>query len=427
MTTMVHKGRPLVLKLPTFSKALLTVMEYLWAVVVILDGNSVYHSSIQTYYLLESSVVLTILLLGAEVYLRRIPIRRNDVVVMAWMCIYCTVYLTVRQTQLAILTFTYLFVVGLPCLFLLFSTLHRAGYLFPLIRRLFDVVVVLAVISLYYWVFGVMLQMFQPNMYITINWGSFSYAPGFDGLHFALQLDTTFFVDQGVFRNSGIFTEAPMFNLWLDLALAGELFLKNKPSKLRVGILTITIFTTLSLTGILFVVMCLMVYVVWNLHRMDRIISGLILGGLMVILPLIVGLAVHMLTMKADTRSYTMRLSDYTAGFMLWLEYPVFGSGYGDLKSLYPYIYSPDGVLGFSNTLTGVLGTGGLWISILFVIPHCGLLFTQLSGDRRISMFHFCYIYLICANAIFGRYLAVVMIAFGFAILLGPKDMRHKI
>lgn len=420
--------RSMTIKLPSILSVLLTALEYLWAVVVILDGNSVYHASTQTYYyLLESSVALTILLLGAEVYLRRIPIRRNDVVVMAWMCIYCIVYLTVRQTQLAILTFTYLFVVGLPCLYLLFSTLHRAGYLFPLIRRLFDVVVVLAVISLYYWVFGVMLQMFQPNMYITINWGSFSYAPGFDGLHFALQLDSTFFVDQGVIRNSGIFTEAPMFNLWLDLALAGELFLRNKPSKLRVGILTITILTTLSFTGILFVVMCLVVYVVWNLHRMDRIVRGLFLGGLIVILPLIVGLAVHMLTIKSDTQSYTMRLSDYEAGFKLWLEYPVFGSGYGDLESLYPYIYSPDGVLGFSNTLTGVLGTGGLWISILFAIPHCGLLFTQLSGDRRISVFQFCYIYLICANAIFGRYLVVVMIAFGFAILLGPKDMRHKI
>lgn len=420
--------RSIMVRLPSFQEMFLIALEYLWCVFVVLDGNSMYHSSSQANYrLLEISAALTMVLLACHILFGGLRVTGNSVIVTVVLVVYSSIYLAVRENKMMTWNFLMMFVVGLPSLFLLFSTLYRAGRLFDLMRRLFDVVVVLAVISLYYWVFGVILQLFQPNMGISIHWGQFSYAPGYDGLHFAYQVDTTFFPDQGIIRNSGIFTEAPMFNLWLDLALAGELFLKRKPSKLRVIILLITIITTLSITGIILGVVCLLVYKKWNIRRTDRLARGLFLVGLMVLLPLIVGATVHMWTLKSDTQSYAMRVSDYVGGFMLWLDYPLFGDGYANLSGLFEYIYAPDDVVGFSNTLTGVLGTGGLWIMVLYVIPHFGLLFPRLSGDKRISFFNFCYLFLICANCIFGRFLAVIMIAFGFAILMSPKDMKQKI
>lgn len=411
-------------RLPPVSKVLLTALEYAWAIAVVLNGNSVYHANgLQKYYLLELSVLLTYVLLLAEAWIRHIPVRRGGGAIAVVVMVYNVIYLSFRQSNIAIVDFALLFVMGLPGLLLLFLTLHKNGLLLVLIRKLFDVVFVLAVISLYYWTFGVILRIISPNMYTMINWGYARYISGFDGLHFVTQLDTTFFPDQYIYRNSGVFAEAPMFNLWLDLALASELFLKERSSKLRLAVLTITIFTTMSVTGIVFITLCLAIYVAWNFHTMGRTQRYLVLLAATIAIPAAGGLAVYSIVLKSDTQSYLMRLSDYTAGVKLWFDHPVFGSGYGDLQSLMQYMYSPDGVLGFSNSLTAVLGTGGIWMSSLFYIPHLCMISPRMTGDRRFSAFGLCYFYLFCTTAFFGRYIAVVMIAFGATVILLRKGL----
>lgn len=99
---------------------------------------------------------------------------------------------------------------------------------------------------------------------------------------------------------------------------------------------------------------------------------------------------------------------------------PIFGGGYGNLQALLVYMYSPDGVLGFSNSLTAVLGTGGLWMSLVFYIPLFGILSPRLSGSKNMSCFGLCYAYLFCTTAYFGRFIIVVMAAFGLVILSQP-------
>ena len=407
-------------QIPSASKLILTLFEYAWAILVVLNGNTVYHASaVVDYWLLELCVIVTWVLLGVEVFFRRIRPRRSWAVMAVALAVYCVVYLTVRQTAIAVVDFTCLFVVGLPGLVMLFAILHTSGALKQLFRKVFNVIVVLAALSVYYWLFGVMFRIIQPNSRMLISWGTVRNVPGFDGLHFVTQLDTTFFPDLYIYRNSGIFTEAPMFNLWLDMALAGELFLASRISKFRVMVLVIAILTTLSTTGILFLGLCLVIHILRNYRYMDRTQRTLLLLGGSILLPVLGAVSIYTMVLKSDTQSYLMRLSDYVAGVRLWWDYPIFGSGYGDLKSLQQYMYSPDGILGFSNSLTAVLGTGGLWIAMLFYIPHFSLLSKKVSGDRDLSCFALCYVYLFCTTAFFGRYIAVVMIAFGLVILMG--------
>ena len=409
-------------KAPPVSRFILGLFEYLWAVLVILNGNSVYHASAdQDLFLLELCVVVTWVLLAVELAVRKCRLKQYWSILAVLMLVYDVVYLSVRQANVAVADFACLFVLGLPGLVLLFATLNEAGALIQLFRKVFDVVVILAAVSLYYWLFGVILKMIQPNCYICISWGTVHYVLGFDGLHFMAQLDTTFFPDLYIHRNSGIFAEAPMFNLWLDMALAGEIFLSKRISRLRVTILVVTILTTLSTTGILFLGACLVIHLIRNMRYMDRKQRLLVLLGGTILLPVLAVVSVYTMVLKSDTQSYLMRLSDYVAGVKLWWDYPIFGSGYADLKSLLQYMYSPDGVLGFSNSLTAVLGTGGLWLALLFYIPHFGTLSSRASGDARLSCFALCYVYLFCTTAFFGRYIAVVMVAFGWVILLGPK------
>lgn len=416
---------PLKYKVPTFTQVVLTGLEYLWAVVVILNGNSVYHASVsQLYPLLELSLFLTLLLLAAEMYVHRIRPVWDQLLVTVGLMIYAVVYLSVRQSQMTVIDFAILFVGGLPSLVLMFSVLHSRGELLGLMSKVFNVVVVLSLISLYYWTFGVMLRMIPANCVLTIKWGYLRQIAGYNGVHFVTQMDSTFFPGAELYRNSGIFTEAPMFNLWLDLALAGELFLRPRTSRWRVAVLVITIITTVSVTGILFVVLCAVIHICRNYHTLDRRQRAAILAAGSVLIPLAGIAAMYTLVLKSDTESYSMRLSDYVAGFRLWWDHPVFGGGYGNLFPLMEYTYSPNGVVGFSNSLTAVLGTGGLWMSLLFYIPQFLLILPKVTRDQKLSCFGICNLFLFCSTLYFARYVSVVLLAFAMVTTFGQIKKR---
>lgn len=413
-----------VVKFPAFGELLLTFFEYCWAFVIILNGNSVYHANaLKNYRLLELSVVVTVLLLAAYLALGRIRIKKRNVAMAAGLCLYSLVYFVFRQHRMSSVNFLYLFVIGLPCLFLLFAELHQKGRLLQLIYRIGNVVCILAAISLFFWIFGVVLDVIQPNMSTRINWGTFDRIRGYWGLHFEIQRDTTF--GTLMYRNSGIFAEAPMLNLWTNIALAVELFLKDKSSKLRITLLVITILTTMSTTGIIFIALCIVLKYIGNFRKMKPLAKVFLIVVAMVAIPVIVYAIYEVMVLKSDTQSFAMRMSDYIGGLKLWWDYPLFGSGYGNLQSLLGYIYSPNGVLGFSNSIMAVLATGGLWMAIPFYGAHIGAMFPKLTGSKSISRFSICYFYLFCTTAFFARYIAVVMVAFGLAVMLESNGKQN--
>ena len=373
-----------IIRIPRTTVILTTVVEYLWALMVVLNGNSIYHASAYIdYHLLEYGILLTMALLVIYRFTGKIRLETSWVALGVFLALYSVTYLSARQGTMSAADFFMLFVIGLPLLVLLFTQMHQRDILIPLFRKVGDVVCVLAAISLFFWLFGVVLKMIEPNMATVISWGRFGFVKGYYGLHFEVQLDTTFFPMAFLYRNSGIFAEAPMLNLWLNIALAIELFLKSRGSRRRVVLLVVAVFTTMSVTGILFLLLCLLLYLLRSERGSKAGRVGMMMAVILLLaLPVLVILIGFSLSLKADTRSYLMRLSDYSAGVKLWLDYPILGSGYGNLRSLQEYMYSPDGVLGFSNSLTAVLGTGGLWVAVLFYIPHFGSISVRWSGDR---------------------------------------------
>lgn len=403
-------------RLPSVQDMLLTALAYVWCVIVVLNGNSVYNSSLfHNYRLLELSVAMTIVLLVCHLVFGGLRLTSRGIITAVCLLAYSSVYFIIQSNRMQLTNFMLLFVIGLPCLFLLFEGLHRQGKLLRLFYCLANVVCVFAAMSLYFWIVGVVLELIQPNMYTGIRWGNFSRVDGYYGLHFQIQWDTTF--NTGLYRNSGIFTEAPMLNLWADIALAVELLLRPKSSKLRVLILCATIVTAMSTTGLIFMALCFVLKNVKDYGRMNRWVKTLLLLAAVVVIPVVIYLLYQVLVLKSDTTSYDMRMSDYVGGLAMWMDYPIFGDGYGNLGGLLEYIYSPDGVVGFSNSVMAVLATGGLWMAILFYIPHVGCMFKKFTGSRDLALFSICYFYLFCTTAFFARYLAVVMVAFGLAVM----------
>ena len=402
-------------------QVLIILMEYCWAVLVVLNGNSVYNANRErNYHLLLLSVLMTVILLCANIVLKGMTLKRRNFALAICLCIYSMFYCVVRRSHMQVTNYLYLFVAGLPTLVVLFAELHRRNRLIPMLCRLCNVVCVFAALSLFFWTFGVVMEMIEPNMSTRIAWGTFDWIQGFYGLHFIIQRETTF--GTLMYRNTGIFTEGPMLNLWVCIAMAIELFLRKKPSRTKITILAITVFTTMSTTGFIYLLLCVFLKYYEKLKNADsRTKILLLLAGLMLV-PLLVYLVYMLLEEKSDTQSFAMRMSDYVGGLRLWLDHPVFGSGYANLESLLDYIYSPSGVVGFSNSIMAVLSTGGLWMAAVFLIPHIGAMFPKWTMSRNFSRFAICYFFLFCTTAYFARYMAVVLLAAEIAVLLERKN-----
>lgn len=418
----LQQGRILI-RIPSASRTIMALTEYLWVIFVILNGNSIYHAnSIRNLYLVEIVLLLTFLLAAMNIlFYRSWPTKKSVIGAVAILC-YCSVYFSVMQNHMAAKTYMHLFMLGAPAAFVMFSESYRHGRLIRLLGRITDVMCILALISLYFWFMGEVFKLIKPNGYVNIAWGGFDEVKGYYGIHFAFQLDTTFFPDAFLFRNSSIFSEAPMFNFWLDVAMAIELFMKPRASVLRILILGITVFTTLSVTGILFMVICVILCFMLRIGRMNRIQRAVFFVVALVVIPLLIVVVFKSMALKVDTKSYEMRLSDYVGGVRMWMDYPLFGNGFGNLKGFQDYVAVSNGVVGFSNSITAVLGTGGIWMALLYYVPHICMMFPKLTGGKKIACFGVCLMFLFITTITFARCIGMLLVVLGYALMVGAKE-----
>ena len=413
------------IRIPSVAHILMGVTEYLWVAFIILNGNSIYHSnSTRNLYLPEIILVLTFLLLVMNLTFYKCNPSKSGVLGAVIIMAYTAIYFCLMEHTMSATVFLEMFIVGAPMMYLLFSELYRHGRLLKLLRKFSDLVCILAVVSLFFWFFGEVFGIIRPNGYVNIAWGNFDVVEGYYGVHFAFQRDTTFFPNQDLLRNSGIFSEAPMFNLWLNIAVAIELFLKPRASKLRVAILALTVFTTLSVTGILFLVLCVLLFALSHIREMNRLQTCVMILTGFVVLPALAFVVYQSMTLKVDTESYMMRISDYEGGVRLWMDNPFFGAGFGNLSAFKPYVYTPFTIsaAGFSNSIVAVLGTGGAWMALLYYIPHFGIVVPRCTGSKKFSCFGVCILYLFITTIFFARFIGVIFVVLGYVILSGSKE-----
>ncbi len=408
------------------SDIMISFLEYIWAFLLVMNGNSVYNANaLKDYHLLPLCVAMTAILLLVCVALGKVRILKKTALFAIFIFFYCSFYLFVQSANMNVTNYAYLFCLGLPLLYILFLELHRQNGLLSLFHRLENMILVFLVMSLFFWLLGTALHVITPNMTTRINWGVFDKVKGYWGLHFDIQIDTTFGIS--IYRNSGIFTEGPMLNLWACIALGIELFLKDKHSRFKLFICAAAILTSMSTTGILFIGLCIFLIAMGDATGTKRIRVFLKLVFIFVAIPAGIYGVLQVFQLKMETASFAMRMSDYVGPLALWAKYPIFGSGYAGLRSLQDFIFTTQGQLGFSNSVVAVLATGGIWIALLFYIPHIGTMISAFTKNKQISRFCVCYFFLFFTTAFFARYIAVVMVAFGMAILSRTGgNVRHS-
>ena len=142
-----------------------------------------------------------------------------------------------------------MFLLGLPFLLNYFSMsiLNRRGFF--LFYKLQNIVVLLSLSSVILWLLGPLTDILRTDTSIRINWGYIQTYKGYFSLLYNIQLEDGTFLNSYLYRNTSIFTEGPMFNLWLIIALLVEFFMRKKVSIIKIVLLTLTLLTTFSTTG----------------------------------------------------------------------------------------------------------------------------------------------------------------------------------
>ncbi len=402
---------------------LVKILLYLLACFLILDGNSMYHSL--AHRDLNLQWICLAVTLAVYLVVLQSEIRTDLLLTVGLLFGYFLIYFVIKAHDVNEGTYTCI-LIGVPLFLLLFSQLEQMDMELELFYCVEKIVLFLSITSLFFWLFGEMLGLFHTNMSVTTNWGQVREYKGYYGLLFATNYSNSF--GKGLPINSGIFSEGPMFCLWLCIALATELFLKASVSKAKTILLVTTIFSTLSTTGVFFLSMCAAIKYLDYMKGRTTAPKIILTVVLMMLLPTALVALQQIYLLKASTTSYLMRLQDYRAGVLMWMDNPIFGSGYGQMASLQKYaLASTAGNVGFSNSIAAILGTGGLWMFVIYVYSMIAPLF-KWGGQTKGRGFFIAYAFLTIFLIFYARVIMVVFWAFSFYVarfMSRPRDVRY--
>lgn len=257
---------------------------------------------------------------------------------------------------------------------LLLLLLMKTGWLLEYVRAYINIVTMLAVISLVLWVAGPITGMIDSNCSISDSWAGTGVPiqrPGYYCLLYITQVSNLF--GFSLIRNTGVFAEAPMYSYVLCIAILLEVVFFERPRSCIVMALVVTVISTLSTTGIIFVFILSFFWAAHRLQSMESRLRPILLTVLAALLAVVSVASFMLLDQKLASASGSVRLDDFRAGYLAWSKRPIFGYGLGDSDALTLYM---DGFRaynkGFSNSLFDLLVRGGLVFAIPFFIALTG-------------------------------------------------------
>ena len=288
------------------------------------------------------------------------------------------------------------------------------------------------VISLLFFIFVNVLNIIPPTGKVVVYVNNIpKICNSFFNLHYTIQQEAAFGLK--IFRNTSIFYEGPKYSLILSFCLMYNLFIKKRPNLKESTIFTITIATTLSLTGIALTLTIWLMYILFK-HGKNRknIIKRIIFLLLIIIaLPKIIDLANNIMTIKSSTASYNTRIDNYAAGYKAWMDNPFFGNGYlnmDGIKSYYSSFRAND--IGYSNSIFRILAQGGVYMFLLYLLHIIKGLAASISDKDLFKFFYIAlFVYLFITTSFpynFIAFLAIFSISNIHFSSKSPSERKGK-
>lgn len=422
---------------------IINILEYFLAIYIVINANTVWNfrnSNISENLWICTLTVLFILILISFKDIWRNKKRLIPLgIILIGVSFYNSLFIMIngRDKETFVIEF-----LGLLLGVILYSAgrINR-GKRYSLLLKFSNVMVILGIISLYYYVRIVILKNINPTSSILFTWGNRTDIPKYSDFYYITQHIKI--GSQNLIRNTGIFTEGPMYAFPLSIALIAELFFRKTKGTLNkiiiivsVIVLALTIMTTLSTTaiGIMSVAIPLRIFsfLIENLKKSKAktrigifillifIIAGALVGGFFL---------KNKMKNSANNKygSYSIRKDDFKVGYETWKNNKIIGCGFNQ----YQYVQQNMNFIGRKNDIGGssgimkVLPEGGIMLFSVYLIPFILAIMYGIKKRNLNVIFAFILIFVIfTVTAIQYTYLMIYLLGLGFSYGLNPMTNK---
>lgn len=381
----------------SIENTILRIIDYIIIILIILGTQSVLDKL--TMRDLHIPILLSLLLIIRIITLIENinKIIGNILLFSFFWVIYISIYgmYSLGNVKNLVQTFILVFLL-LVVYFSLFQTKYNIQ---ELLRMYSNIIFIIALMSLFFWLFGSILNIIKPSGTIAITWGSDVIASNYYYLYYQWQNDAQIF-GHVIFRNIGIFCEAPMFGLNLSIAFLCDYLINSRRSFKRIAVYFVTIISTFSVTAILLIIMVFVLDTLGGylkeavLHKKIRI--GLLVFPFMTIVALVIGY--NLLSSKLGSDSGSSRMEDYISGYRAWMLHRFMGNGFGDINARVSFSSAwrlARSQFGYTNSIMTVLSEGGLYFFLSYATAF--LIYIKRSfkmQNYRLGIFAMMWIYL---------------------------------
>jgi hypothetical protein len=350
--------------------SLVDILDYVWLTFIILQCHSIYTVKSEPLNLIVPLLITTVTLLLFN--LLRFTLSLNFIHKFIYMLgLYFTAIVTFFLTNIGanvtILNITKYFIM-FPLFFLINSIYMDRKVLPALLSKFVNVVVILAMFSLFFWIFGTLLNVVHPTSTVINQWSGGRLINSYYNLYFETQQMIFFGIH--IIRNSGIFAESPIWGLILSIAYVIDFLILKSDKNNKRNIIILTMLSTISTTGISIIGLAILYKITTNRRKTKLLLLPVALSlGFSLLL---------LLTEKSETVSANLRVDDYNIGFIVWKTSLWIGHGLNNgILAIQSHIPTFIRSVGYSNTLFVILAQGGLLLFLIYFSPMILILFKK--------------------------------------------------
>ncbi|QLL70088.1 hypothetical protein [Lactobacillus sp. 3B(2020)] len=407
------------------SKGLFKAYSYALAILILVDFNTIY--GLEKIGSVSVSTVVTILFaaiglieLFTENLFKYMSINHIIFIVVTFFCSLLLIFLHSTTVYFVIKYY-------ISILVLLENTLlvpKRNSDIF--LKSIINIAVLIACVSLFFWLFGSILHLIGPSGTIYSNWSKVS-VNSYHNIYYETQLtNISGLFGRTIFRNSGIFTEGPVaaaFYAYIYILQYNHINIKYW----KKIIIIVAMLTTLTGTGFVSIGFIVLSNILIKMTKKKRRLLDFSLFTLsMFILLILAAFLRKFIALKLVANSGQLRSDDIRATLDTFSQNFISGVGIGNTQPIIDNM-APWRFMGYfwqtglSSGLFVFLAEGGLLLAIPFVVSLIIGFFRKVKLFPIQTVFQYSmFIYLIINNISF--YQNLVILVYILVITKWPQD-----
>lgn len=391
-------------------ETIMNILEYILVFFIILESNSVFsqlyklHTIIRISFVGLSSICLVLLLI-----LMKVKINKQFLNFLSFDTIICLILLLNTKSIIGIGIIVLVFLIFLPLLYLYFQNIDRER-INNILRKFVNIVIILCCVSLIFYLLSSILDILKPSGTIRILWGKpYSEIETFYYLHFNIQ-EVYWITGNSIIRNTGIYTEGPMYALIILLALIFNSLIipsNNKKSYIKSLILAITMITTFSVTGIICTLIAVFNYAINMIKNANKNKRKVLISIMVLIFILALPFGINLIEKKFETNSASHRQTDIINGFNSFIENPIIGKGINHERA---DELTPEVGYGYSNAIIPIMTDGGILLLFSYLSSSCLLLIHSIKKKKYNYLLFLIIFFILLFTTLFPYRLTMILL-----------------